>query len=156
MNSGLEMVDLTTCPHLLAWTHTFYLCSQHSSVSTDKTWHVNPQHARIFQMTVPLFPFSITPFSSVSSLSPCLPELDSDGWLHSKVGRPMVLSLRVNQKVSYPFLPTAHLCTDILACFSPRRRQDKMFAPREETVCAHTQTHTQTFTLIPQCQLNPT
>lgn len=98
-----------------------------------------------------LSPSSVAPFSSVSSLSPCLPELDSDGWLHSKVGRPMVLSLRVNQKVSYPFLPTAHLCTDILACFSPRRRRrDKMSAPREETVHTHAQnTHSDIHTHPP-------
>lgn len=84
----------------------------------------------------------IIPFSSVSSLSPCLPELDSDGWLHSKVGRPVVLSLQENQKVSYPFLPTAHLCADILACFFPRHRRDKMSTPREKAMHTPTQKRT--------------
>ena len=78
---------------------------------------------------------------------PCLPELDSDGWSHSRVGRPMVLSLRVNQKALYPFLPMAHLCTNILACFSPRRAEIRCLPPGRRL-------HTQTFTLIPQCQLN--
>lgn len=88
------------------------------------------------------FPPPSLPSPPSPLLLQCLPELDSNGWLHSKVGRPMVLSLRVNQKLSYPFIPTAHLCTDILACFSPRRRRDKMSTPRERAVHTHTLKHT--------------
>lgn len=72
-------------------------------------------HAGIFWLIIQQNVF--TP--SIMLFSLCLPALDGDGLLHSKVGRPMVLSLRVNQKVSYLFLPTAHLCTNILACFLP-------------------------------------
>lgn len=133
--------------HLVRLQHAHALRQPSFSHCHGQTWHGNSRHTGIILLnTRPLLHHS--------------PTSPSDGYLHSKVRRPVVLSLRVNQKVSYPFLPTAHLCTDILACFSPRHRRDKMSTPREKAEHTHTHarrenTHSGVFPPISKCLLNP-
>lgn len=141
---ALEMLGLAASPHALGrLEHTLPVCPaatarflappQINTLTRDTLGHV-------WMIVLPsVSPSPIAPFSS------CLTESDSDAWLHSKVGHPVVLSLQVNQKVSYPLLPTAHLRTNILACFSPRCRRDKMSAPRGGRLSTHT--HMQKHTL---------
>lgn len=117
--------------------HTLYI------VSVMTTYFLSPSQTDMTCFNI------LAVFPSIKSQFRCLVEMDRDVWLHSKLGRPMVLSLGKSEGLIAVLTHSTSLHWHIAIFFYPPDAAQIRCLPWGRGLYTHSQTETHTQTLIP-------